>query len=126
MKRFICKLWYGRKINIVKLYPRRHAQRKYDIIAVASAVGVPRFKPLAYCRKKQVCTVGRCSVTDGHRRRIYTEAKAKIVASVWGAEFIQFLAALAILNRSICKNRINSTYSSKSTKAEYPAQQGIE
>ena len=32
-----------------------------------------------------------------HRRKIYTEAKAKVVASVWGAPFIQFLAALAIL-----------------------------
>ena len=25
-----------------------------------------------------------------HRRRINTEAKAKVVASVWGEEFIQF------------------------------------
>ena len=30
-----------------------------------------------------------------------TEAKAKVVAPVWGTEFIQFLAALAILPRSI-------------------------
>ena len=29
-----------------------------------------------------------------HRKRIYTEAKAKVVASVCGTEFIQFLAAL--------------------------------
>ena len=29
-----------------------------------------------------------------HRHRIYAEAKAKVVASVWGAEFIQFLAML--------------------------------
>ena len=28
-----------------------------------------------------------------HRRRIYTEDKAKIVASVWGTEFIELLAA---------------------------------
>ena len=34
----------------------------------------------------------------GHRRRIKAEEKAKVVAAVWGAEFIQFLAALAILN----------------------------
>ena len=33
-----------------------------------------------------------------YRRRIKTEEKAKVVASVWGAEFIQFLAALAVLN----------------------------
>ena len=30
-----------------------------------------------------------------------TEATTKIVASVWGAKIIQFLAALAILPRSI-------------------------
>ena len=30
-------------------------------------------------------------IIDGER-----EAKAKVVASVWGAEFIKFLAALAI------------------------------
>ena len=31
------------------------------------------------------------------RRRIKTEAKAQVVAAVWGTEFIQFLAALAKL-----------------------------
>ena len=36
-----------------------------------------------------------------HRRRMETEAKAKVVAPVWGTEFIQFLAAQAILPRSI-------------------------
>ena len=30
-----------------------------------------------------------------HRRRIFTEDKAKVVASVWGPEFFQFLAAPA-------------------------------
>ena len=29
-----------------------------------------------------------------------TEAKTKVVASVWGAKFIQLLAALAVLPRS--------------------------
>ena len=29
-----------------------------------------------------------------HRRRINTEEKAKVVASVWGKEFIPFLAPL--------------------------------
>ena len=38
-----------------------------------------------------------------HRRRMETEAKAKVVASVWRAEFIQFIAALAVLPRSIWK-----------------------
>ena len=32
------------------------------------------------------------------RRRIKTEEKVKVVASVWGKEFIQFLAALAIVH----------------------------
>ena len=36
-----------------------------------------------------------------HRRRIETEGKAKVVASVWGAKFVQFLAALAVLYLSI-------------------------
>ena len=29
-----------------------------------------------------------------YRKRIYTEAKAKVVSALWGTEFIQFLAAL--------------------------------
>ena len=36
-------------------------------------------------------------LTSGHRRRINTEEKTTVVAAVWGKEFIQFLAALAIL-----------------------------
>ena len=32
-----------------------------------------------------------------HRRSIYTEEMAKVVAAILGKEFIQFLAALAIL-----------------------------
>ena len=32
-----------------------------------------------------------------HRRRIKSEEKAKVVRSVWGTEFIQFLAGLAVL-----------------------------
>ena len=35
---------------------------------------------------------------ENHRRRIKTEEKAKVVISVWGAKFIQFLAALAVLH----------------------------
>ena len=31
-----------------------------------------------------------------NRRRLETKAKAKVVASVWGAKFIPFLAALAV------------------------------
>ena len=33
-----------------------------------------------------------------HRQRINTEEKAKVVAAVLGTEFIQFLAALAVLH----------------------------
>ena len=40
-----------------------------------------------------------------HRRRIYTEVKAKVAAFVWAAEFIQFLAALAVLSQLIWKKR---------------------
>ena len=52
-----------------------------------------------------------------HWRLMETEAKARVVASVWRAEFIHCLAALAILPWSIWKNRMNSTFSSKSTAA---------
>ena len=42
--------------------------------------------------------------------------KAKVVAAVWGKEFIQFLAALAILPiRTILKTRMNSSFSFKSS-----------
>ena len=43
-----------------------------------------------------------------HRGRIELEDKAKVVASVWGTDFVQFLVALAVLPRSIWKNRMNS------------------
>ena len=33
-----------------------------------------------------------------HRRRTKTEERAKVVVAVWGAEFIEFFAALAILH----------------------------
>ena len=36
-----------------------------------------------------------------HRRKMETEGKAKVVASVWGPKFVQFFAALAVLSRSI-------------------------
>ena len=38
--------------------------------------------------------------TTYHRRRIYVEEKAKVVAAVWGTEFNPFLAALAILHHA--------------------------
>ena len=53
-----------------------------------------------------------------HRRRIYTEEKAKVVAVVWGTELIQFLAAPAILHQDDLKNRTNSSFSSYHPGAE--------
>ena len=50
-----------------------------------------------------------------HRRRIKSEEKAKVVASVWKEEFIQFLAAIAVLPWTILKNRMNSSSSFKSS-----------
>ena len=43
------------------------------------------------------CYIQFIHVRVPHRRRIKTEEKAKVVASVWVEEFIQFLAALAVL-----------------------------
>ena len=45
------------------------------------------------------------------RRRIKTEEKAKVVASVGGGgrECIRFLATLAVLTRTILNNRTNCT-----------------
>ena len=45
-----------------------------------------------------------------HRRRIYTEEKAKVVAAVLGIEFIQLIAALAILHQDDLKNSSFSSY----------------
>ena len=42
-----------------------------------------------------------------HRRRMTTEAKAKVVAAAWGIELIQFLAALAFLHHDDLKKRMN-------------------
>ena len=44
----------------------------------------------------------------GHRRRMEREAKAKVIASVWGAHIFQFLAALAVLLWSINPGKIAS------------------
>ena len=49
------------------------------------------------------------TVQCGHRRRIYTEDKEKVVASVWGTECIRFLAALAVLHQDDMKKMINCT-----------------
>ena len=46
------------------------------------------------------------------------EDKAKVVLSGWGAEIVQFLAMLTVLPRSVWKNRMNLTVSSKWTKGK--------
>ena len=53
---------------------------------------------------------GKKMISFYHRRRIKTEEKVKVVASVWGEECIQFLAALAILPRTILKNRTGANH----------------
>ena len=52
-----------------------------------------------------ICTVY-CALCSVHRRRIYTEDKAKVVAASWGTELLKFLAALAILHEDNLKNRL--------------------
>ena len=42
-----------------------------------------------------------------HSRRMHTEEKAKVVAAVWGTDFIQFWAALAVLLQDDMKKRKN-------------------
>ena len=46
-----------------------------------------------------------------HRRRVYTEEKAKVVAAVWGTELLQLLATLAVLhqNENDMKKRMSCT-----------------
>ena len=44
-------------------------------------------------------TISSQKILSPHRRRIYTEEKAKVVTAVWGTEFIRFLAALTILHQ---------------------------
>ena len=71
-----------------------------------------------FCRKEtglpQLYIVKKPMQPSDHSRRINTEEKAKVVTSVWEAEFIKFLAALAILPRTIFKIRMNSSFSFKS------------
>ena len=65
--------------------------------------------------------------THLHRRIMETEGKEKVVASVWRAKLVQFLAALDVLSRTIWKKRLNSSLSFKSTEAKQQlARQEIE
>ena len=56
---------------------------------------IRRFKETVYrCNYKEMPQENRQEERDIHRRRIYTEEKAKVVTAVWGTECIPFLAAL--------------------------------
>ena len=48
------------------------------------------------------------------------EEKAKVVAAIWGTEFIKFHAALTILHHNENENRMNSSFSSYHTGAIHP------
>ena len=57
------------------------------------------------------------SFDENHRRKIYSEEKANVVAAVWGTEFIKFLATQDFLHKDELhqddrKERKNSSYSS--------------
>ena len=45
------------------------------------------------------------TIVSNIEKRIYTEENAMVVAASWGTEFLQFLAALAILHQDDLKNR---------------------
>ena len=55
----------------------------------------------------------------GRLRRINTEEEAKIIVAVCWEEFIQFLAALANLPKTILKKRINSSLSFISSLVQF-------
>ena len=53
---------------------------------------------MQHARQSEQTDSPRRGHTFTHTRRINTEEKAKVVAAVWGEEFIQFLAALNVLH----------------------------
>ena len=59
-------------------------------------------------------------ILRGLRLHIYTEEKAKVVAAVWGLDFIQFLAALAIWLQDDLKKRMKSSFPSYHPGAIHP------
>ena len=80
-------------------------------ISVNSFLFLPRQDEMPENRKRKKSREieTRKSENYRHRRRMETEGKAKVVASVWWAKFVQFFAALAVLPRSIWKKRFNSS-----------------
>ena len=114
----MCEGWAAPSVHLVEGWPpaedgwplshpvHRVSGRRYGYSADPQNTG-----------RKQIIGIFhiRCERTY-HRRRIKTEEKEQVVASVWGQEFTQFLAALAVLLRTIFNNwmnctRMNSLYS---------------
>ena len=54
-------------------------------------------------------TISSQKILSPHRRRIYTEEKAKVVTAVWGTEFIPLVVALEVLHQDDIKKRIDCT-----------------
>ena len=75
-----------------------------------------RSQRVSFCRRNKELLYKQ---SKHRRRRMEREAKTKVVASVWGTKFVQFLATLAVLPRSIWKKRLNSTALSKSPSFFY-------
>ena len=100
--------------KITKLY------KKLIIIFSIPCKGVDTRGPWLWRGRPGLHQLFQTKATNHHnqRRRIKAEEKAKVVASVWGEELIQFLATLAVLPRTILKNSsfsVNSSYYSKSS-----------
>ena len=90
----------------------------YTVVRESNQYYSEIWSPQTHCGAAlgQDSNLGR-AVNVEHRRRMELEDKAKVVASVCGAEIITFLALLAVLPWSIWKKRLNSPYSFKWTKA---------
>ena len=60
-------------------------------------------------RRRKWIRAGNGQGTEAKIRSIYRYIEEKAKAVVWGTEFIQFLAALAILHQDYMKPRMNCT-----------------
>ena len=93
-------------VHTVNIICRHRKSRETIPLSTSAAVAI------------NVVSVGDVAVFDvavcaSHRRWIKLKDKAKVVAFIWVAKFVQFLAALAVLLQSIWKNRMNLTFSFK-------------
>ena len=60
-----------------------------------------------------------------HRKRIYSEEKAKVVAAVWGKNLFNSLTRKLFCTGIILKNRMNSYFSSNHPGAFHPILQFV-